>query len=34
MLWILVAAIGVAAFYVGLRAVWWATQLILKALGV
>lgn len=34
MLWILVGSAGVAAFYVGLRAIWWAAQLVLEALGV
>lgn len=31
---VLVASAGVAAFYVGLRAIWWGAQLVLKALGV
>jgi hypothetical protein len=34
MLWILVAVAGAATFYVGLRTVWWATEAVLKALGV
>lgn len=34
MCWILVGSAGAAAFYVGLRAIWWATQLVLRALGV
>jgi hypothetical protein len=34
MFWILVGAAGVAGFYVSLRAISWATQLVLNALGV